>query len=47
MKIYKKKAWCLVSSVDITQAPHSHILMMGGDVGEGGPKKFFGSEILA
>ena len=29
------------------QGPHSHILMTGGGGGWGGPKDFFGSEILA
>ena len=31
----------------MAQGPHSHILMMGGGGGRGGPKDFFGSDILA
>ena len=30
----------------MAQGPHSHILMMGGGGGRGGPKDFFGSDIL-
>ena len=31
----------------MAQGPNSHILMMGGGGGLGGPKDFFGSDILA